>query len=215
MEGLQNELKEYKRLYWPEGRCIACEFPIRKTISETEYTRCRNKECKKVIKCPRPSCPGAPAYFCAMCGAPGCYDDIKNMSGCLWRCSKCERPICLKCNKEFGCEHCNGDWGGTTLCGDCMAPFQVHTFRYAGNVKRPERVIGCRECYEHWQTYHEFQLQRECEKCALDDCPGKRCAQSKCFEYFCPHRDLERKLCDAHIGGMNGSKRAKPNDKDE
>lgn len=198
MEGLEKELEEYKRLYWPNGRCLSCDFPLPRTKEHKDgYTVCPNKDCDCVIRCPRPTCKKNMFVACGMCKQAGCR-------GCSWKCTTCKRRICRNCDTAFNCETCGGDWGGTNLCGDCMGPFRAHVVYYANNVKPPERLFGCKNCYEYWTTDEEFLLSRECEKCAMQDYAGQKCAQERCYNHFCQHKDEERKFCDEH-----NNKRAK------
>lgn len=186
---LEGELEEYKALHWPHGRCLSCKFPLKPSKS---YKRCQNKDCDEVIVCQRIGCQSV-SRVCGICNENGCTD-------CQWNCTRCERSICHKCDDVLNCKSCGGDQGTEeSLCGDCLGPFHVFDLRYAKNVKRPERLVGCQSCYTHWTTSWEYTLMRDCEHCAVENYPGQKCDVSDCFEHFCHHIEPDRQYCDTHL----------------
>lgn len=199
MEGLQNELKEYRALYWPHGRCTACEFPLPED-REACRVLCPDKQCKGVLQCARPECEGKAVLKCHGCNYQGCKQQF-------FRCSKCHEYECFGCYNTLGCEYCSDADGDE--CTKCQGPFEVHEFTYANNVKRRERQVGCRDCIDDWRTHYQYVLRRDCEQCALEEkLPGMKCAQARCPNNFCHHADPDRRFCDAHEP-MSGGKKQK------
>lgn len=74
---------------------------------------------------------------------------------------------------------------------------QVYVMRYARNLRRPERWVGCAECMEHWHNDKQLQNLRLCEKCA-DPANDRACVTPGCHTYR-SHDDPEHIHCSQHM----------------
>lgn len=127
---------------------------------------------------------------CDVCGATTPYDDHV----C---CYKCDKKVCYTC-LEFRCDGCidSGYW-----CPECAGPMQLFVIRYAGNVKPPERLRGCAECYQRWKEQKSFQIAASCILCA--ETRASYCHVGGCYDWFCPHKDIfkgsDGTRCEKHL----------------
>lgn len=161
-------------------KCAGCHMPAKSTGA---FEECRYG-CGQTVKCDWKFCKGSEdVHSCATCGAVICREN-----SFIRYCRKCNKGLCRNRSCFSFCQCCS------PICLSCSDATTVYIIPLGG-LLGVEKLL-CNLHKEIMDQDATFILS--CKQCAPYKSDLKRCRDSRCWRFICPHKGPHKLYCQEH-----------------